>query len=551
MTIELAGDSAELRKARGAFFTPPEVTRFLCEWAITSPDDRVLEPSCGDGAFLAAAVERLRELGGLVPLRAHELHEGSATGARRLLATAGYPGRVMVGDFLATQASPSFDVVVGNPPYIRYQGFTGEARATGLAAALAQGVRLSRLASSWAPFVVHAAGFLSPRGRLALVLPAELLAANYAAEVRDFLLRRFARVSVVLIGAQVFPGVQTEAVLLLAEGSGGTDRVEFATVDNAAGLDEVAFDAVLDVRAGERWTTALVSAEAIHELSRLADAGWLSPLSQWGRISLGAVTGNNRYFTLSPAQADEWGLAGSDVVPISPAGSSHLRALSLTKAGHAALGQSGARTLLFRPDDEPSAAARGYIAHGEALGVPEAYKCRVRTPWWRAPLPAPPEVFFTYMNEDTPQLAANPAGLYYLNSVHGLYLAPAASGLAELVALAALNSATALSAEVTGRAYGGGVLKMEPREAAKLLVPSIDTVRAHQRELSDLLPAARRLLRAGRLDAARDLVDAALLTARAGVTPAGVESLREAQSTLRQRRRQRAKSRTTTRQEAP
>jgi len=137
-----------------------------------------------------------------------------------------------------------------------------------------------------------------------------------------------------------------------------------------------------------------------------------------------------------------------------------------------------------------------------------------------------------------------------LNSVHGLYLGPAASGLAELVALAALNSATALSAEVTGRAYGGGVLKMEPREAAKLLVPSIETVRAHQRELSDLLPAARRLLRAGRLDATRDLVDAVLLTARAGLAPAGLESLREAQSTLRQRRRQRAKSRTTTRREA-
>lgn len=50
VTIELAGDSAGLRKARGAFFTPPEVTRFLCEWAITSPEDRVLEPSCGEGS---------------------------------------------------------------------------------------------------------------------------------------------------------------------------------------------------------------------------------------------------------------------------------------------------------------------------------------------------------------------------------------------------------------------------------------------------------------------------------------------------------------------
>jgi len=547
VTIELAADSAELRKARGAFFTPPEVTRFFCDWAITSPADRVLEPSCGDGAFLEAAARRLRHLGSRVPLQAHELHEGSAEDARRLLDLLDHPGRVVVGDFLAFPAAPLFEAVVGNPPYIRYQGFTGEARATGLAAALAQGVRLSRLASSWAPFVVHTAGFLTPGGRLGLVLPAELLSANYAQEVRDFLLRRFADVRVVLIGRQVFAGVQTEALLLMAAGSGGTDRVRFAAIDDAASLKDVSFDTVLSVGPGERWTTALVSAEAQHQLAALVEVDHLAPLAQWGRLSLGAVTGNNRYFTLSPAQAHELGLAASDVVLISPAGSSHLRAVTLTASDHAELGRAGARTLLFRPE-EPSPAARAYLEQGERLGVPNAYKCRVRTPWWRTPLPAPPDLFFTYMNQATPQLAANPARLHYLNSVHGLYLTPEAAGLAELLALAALNSATALSAEISGRAYGGGILKMEPREAVKLLVPSIETVRAHQQELAHLLPTAKRLLRAGSLIEARTLVDAVLLSPRV-VSPASLESIREAQATLSGRRHERAKSRPT-RQEA-
>lgn len=541
MTTELLGDSAERRKARGAFFTPPELTRFLCGWAITSPTDRVLEPSCGDGAFLAASALRLRQLGGELPLQAHELHEESAEEARRLLDVLAYPGRVLVGDFLASTAEPLFDAVVGNPPYVRYQGFTGDARATGLAAALAQGVRLSRLASSWAPFVIHAAAFLAPAGRLALVLPAELLSANYAGEVRDFLLQRFARVSVVLIGRQVFPGVQTEALLLLAEGSGGTDRVQFAAIDEATRLPDVAFDTVLHVGPGKRWTTALVSSEAQHQLSTLAATGELAPLSQWGRLSLGAVTGNNRYFTLSPAQADALGLTPSDVVPISPAGSSHLRALTFTTINHAALGRAGARTLLFRPE-KPSPAARAYIVHGEGLGVPDAYKCRVRTPWWRTPLPAPPDLFFTYMNQATPQLAANPARLHYLNSVHGVYLTPEASGLAELVALATLNSATALSAEVTGRAYGGGILKMEPREATRLFVPSVQAVRAHQGELAELLPEVERLLQAGRLGEARHRVDAVVLHPNR-VSAASLEAIREAHVTLSQRRHERTRSR--------
>lgn len=546
MTVELAGDSAELRKARGAFFTPAVVTQFLAEWAIRSASDRVLEPSCGDGAILRAAVERLRELGDPAPVRGFELHEDSASAARQLLADLRHAGTIQVGDFLATTASPSFDAVVGNPPYIRYQGFTGESRARGLAAALAQGVRLSKLSSSWASFVVHSSGYLAPEGRLALVLPAELLASNYAQEVRDFLLRRFASVNVVLFGRHVFPGVQTEALLLLAEGTGGCEGVRFATVDDVGRLQTVTFDTVLDFQTGERWTTALVSLETQQHLDHLAAAGMVAPLATWGRLSLGAVTGNNRYFLLSPDRARELRLTSGDVVPVSPAGSSHLRTLTLTKHMHGSLGRDGARTLLFRPGS-PSAAALAYIAQGEEMGVPNAYKCRVRTPWWRTPLPAPPNLFFTYMNEATPQLAANPARLHYVNSVHGLYLDDNHEDLAEILALAALNSATALSAEISGRAYGGGILKMEPREAARLLVPSPDTVYRLRPILEGSLPEARRLLKAGRLASARGLVDGILFAAGSPMGSDGLAAIREAHDCLSKRRHVRARSLTSNR----
>lgn len=544
MTVELADDSAESRKARGAFFTPAVVADFLADWAIRAASDHVLEPSCGDGAILHAVVERLRELGDPSPIRGFELHEESAAAARQVLVDLRHDGTIEVGDFLATTAKPEFDAVVGNPPYIRYQGFTGEARSRGLAAALAQGVRLSKLSSSWASFVIHAAGYLAPEGRLALVLPAELLTSNYAQEVRDFLLRRFASVSVVLFGRHVFPGVQTEALLLLAEGTGGCDGVRFSTVDEVGHLQTVAFDTVIDFGRGERWTTALVSLEAQLHLHQLAAARAFVPLSTWGRLSLGAVTGNNRYFIISPERARELGLASTDVVPVSPAGSSHLRALTLTKRTHGSLGRDGAGTLLFRPE-EPSAAALAYIAQGEAMGVQDAYKCRVRTPWWRTPLPAPPHLFFTYMNEATPQLAANPARLHYVNSVHGLYLHEDDADLAEVLALAALNSATALSAEISGRAYGGGILKMEPREAAKLLVPSPASVRHRRADLEDALPAAKRLLGAGHLPAARELIDG-ILFAGGALGSGGLGAIRGAHRRLSERRRVRARSRTST-----
>ena len=145
-------------------------------------------------------------------------------------------------------------------------------------------------------------------------------------------------------------------------------------------------------------------------------------LEDWGDTTLGMVTGNNKFFALSPAKVAELGLAPSDVIKLSPPGSRHLRGLSLSADAHKALGNAGQATHLFRPAGNPSAAALRYIASGEALDVHEAYKCKVRTPWWRVPYLRPADLFLTYMNADTPRLSTNRVRAHHLNSVHGVYL---------------------------------------------------------------------------------------------------------------------------------
>lgn len=212
-----AVDTAELRKARGAFFTPEPIARYVTEWAVRSPTEDVLEPSCGETAFLLATVEHIARLHASAPAPATaggldgvELHPESASAAEAMLRQAGVNARVTAGDFFCVEPTGSYDVVVGNPPYIRYQDFSGEARTRSRAAALRAGVPLTNLASSWAAFTVHSALFLKPGGRMGLVLPAELLSVNYAAEVRAFLLREFASVDLVVFTERVFPGAEAQ-----------------------------------------------------------------------------------------------------------------------------------------------------------------------------------------------------------------------------------------------------------------------------------------------------------------------------------------------------
>ncbi|MFP3480409.1 N-6 DNA methylase, partial [Burkholderia sp. SIMBA_057] len=41
------------QKESGAYYTPDVVTESLLSWALRSESDRLLDPSCGDGRFIA------------------------------------------------------------------------------------------------------------------------------------------------------------------------------------------------------------------------------------------------------------------------------------------------------------------------------------------------------------------------------------------------------------------------------------------------------------------------------------------------------------------
>jgi hypothetical protein len=220
-----------------------------------------------------------------------------------------------------------------------------------------------------------------------------------------------------------------------------------------------------------------------------------------------------------------------------------LRGLRLTEKTLQTLGASGQSTYLFRPAHEPSAAAWSYIQSGEDLDVHEAYKCRVRNPWWRVPYLRPADLFLTYMNADTPRLTSNGARAHHLNSVHGVYLREGlkADGT-NLLPIASLNSITLLGAETVGRAYGGGMLKIEPREADHLPVPSPALVRQNADDLRRVRPAVAAQLRAGRLLDAVALVDEVLLTRSMRVNRKRLQAIRQDRADLAARRIARGKA---------
>lgn len=545
--LQINLDTPSLRKARGAFFTPPELSEFMVRWAVRTHTDAVLEPSCGEAAFLLPSAFRLRELGAR-KLRLHgvDLHGPSAQRAAILLRSHGFDADIRVADFFTVSGGPDYDAVVGNPPYVRYQDFAGTARERGLQAAASQGVKLDGLANIWAAFVVHAATCLKPDGRLAMVLPATLLTANYAAPIRSYLLRRFSRVGLVMFRERVFPGVQEEVVLLLAEGTGAAGAIHVTEVADASSLASLDFwqQAHPTPAAGAKWTTALLEPHEREAYSSVVRSAHFETLGDWGRVDLGMVTGNNKYFTMTPAEASERGLQTSELLNVCPAGARHLPGTTFSKAAWNELGHQAKRTLLFYPDPANlSDAARRYIAEGEASGVHRAYKCRMRNPWWRVPTVSPPHLFFTYMSGVAPRLVTNRASARHLNSLLGVTLHRGRVGVGQSwLPLASLNSVSLLGAELIGRSYGGGVLKIEPREAVLLPVPTRDVLNQHRDALRVVRDRVMTQLRMGNIAEVSRIVDDVLLARALRVDRTALRSVRSALSLLRERRRQRGRA---------
>ena len=291
----------------------------------------------------------------------------------------------------------------------------------------------------------------------------------------------------IIFEQRVFSDAQEEVVLLLAEGRGRTKHFEVYPATSVACLSSLQTTRwrPFEPQHAEKWSSLLVAQEQHDSYRDTLVQSEFSTMSGWGNTYLGAVTGNNDYFALRAEEVDKHGLTENELRRISPPGSKHLHCNVFTTRAWKELARSGAKCFLFYPQSQLSSAARRYIRSGERDKVSDAYKCSVRDPWWKVPLVPLANLFLTYMDSERPRLVRNVAKVNHLNSLYGIRLHSEFIDLAKYLPIASLNSITTLGAEMIGRSYGGGMLKLEPREADQLPMPSPHLVKIESRTVAE------------------------------------------------------------------
>ncbi len=462
-TLWTDDDEGDGAKRHGAYYTPEYVVRSLVSWVARRKADSLLDPACGDGRFL----------------RAHSNSFGVEQSelAVREIRTDSPSSRIHHGDFFswALSCDDRFDCAAGNPPFIRYQRFSGPTRETAIEYCRARGVKLTRLASSWAPFLVGAATLLKPGGSMGFVVPAEIGHAPYAAPVIEYLVGHFDVVHVIAIREKIFPELSEDCWLLFTSGFGGKCKSLRFTALEQFHPSRFPPQRWSEIRVEEwrKWNSRLrpflLSSQARDLYRTEIENRKAIKLGSIARVGIGYVTGANDFFHLRPSQSrcleiprnllhatvrNGRSLATGDI--------NDSRVKSWIEADDPVL------LLRLNRDNNLPSTVRRYLDSEAGKVARTSYKCRNRDPWFVVPDVRVPDGFLSYMSGGTPALVANDAGCVCTNSVHAVHLNPGHS-ISQLRRVWR-SELTALSCEIEGHPLGGGMLKLEPREASQVLL---------------------------------------------------------------------------------
>jgi adenine-specific DNA-methyltransferase len=441
------------KRKNGVFYTPASMARLLASRAIDGEDFLVLDPACGDGVLLKAAAERHADFRVAPRLRLVGCDRFKAKRALRSL-------EFVQSDFFAYETNEKFDTILTNPPYVqsaRIRPATRERYHTRYAKSLG----FSHNLDLWAYFLIKCTEHLNVGGTIAAILPWSFLEAEYAQKVRNWLAKSFKRIEVLVLEGAHFEDTVKRVLLVWLYDYGSPARdVKLGYTHTCAVMPD--FQSVPMKAWNSDNVAACFNDAGQHICHRLAEAGF-SPMKEYVDISIGVVTGANRYFIHSKREAEGFGFPEGSTLPILTS----VRDLDLVA------GSKSPDKMLIR-FKRMTRKRKRYVEKGRRLHLNARVHCARRESqtgsWYDIDPGTTPDAFFTYRVARIPYLILNPDGYQCTNALHRVCFKGVSRTERKWIQLSLLSIFGQLSLEMGARHYGNGILKIEPRLLKMALV---------------------------------------------------------------------------------
>jgi SAM-dependent methyltransferase len=359
----------------------------------------VLDPCCGGGALLAAALALARRGGARLRLLGLDLSPLAARACAVRLELLGAESQIRAADALSA-AWPAADLVLANPPFVRHEAIpparkVAASRRSGLARQADLAAHLAMLCIRHAPV----AALVLPRGLVSARSAAPLLAEARARGGFSLWLSSRA--------AGSFAASVDTALAVWAEGDRGRPpALAGVPIGDLGGAELLALARGTST---PRLRLAAPSAPVPPGAARLGDVA---------RVRFGMKSGCNAFFHLEPLGDGHYLSPAAGRVRLSPGDAAPVLR-SLKEARSPLL--LGPSRVLFRPGRE-TATSRSYVRAGEELGVHCRPTCAGRSPWWLvAPGRSPAPVLYPAKVGARAFAVVNEAGLLEDKKWHAIF----------------------------------------------------------------------------------------------------------------------------------
>lgn len=465
-------ENATSQKLRGAYYTPPVIARFILQWGINGSSDlNILEPSCGDGVFLECIANDKMLYNSVTAV---EYEEEEAMKARAITL---HDSEVVNADFhrFCLDTDKRFNLVVGNPPFIRYQYYNPEQQKLADEIFKRSKLKRTKLTNAWVTFVVGCSQLLTETGKMGFVIPSELLMVKYAQQLRQYLAKNFNKINIISFENLVFEEIQQEVVLLLCE-KNGTDEhlIEHIEVKDADGLlsldpHRLKFPTKKIDFHTDKWTYYFLEKEELDLLEKVKCN--MPSIATYANVEVGITTGANDYFTIPKSIVDLYNL--EEYARPMVGRSVQVNSLCFTNKDWQTNVDSEAKAhLLVFPSGvkkNGNDGVRAYIENGEKEGVNKGYKTGIRDEWYIIPSIKLSDALFLRRNNQYPKFVLNEAKAYTTDTMHRVFIKEGVNKKAFVASY--YNSLSFTFAEILGRNFGGGCLELMPSEVGGIYMP--------------------------------------------------------------------------------
>jgi len=475
------------RNQLGQFATPISLAQDILKYAATLvPAGEKLhffDPAIGTGAFYSALRSTFPGAQ-IADAAGFEIDPHYGEPAANLWRESGLV--IRQADFTQAQASPHFNLVICNPPYVRHHHLkNGDKDRLQRRTEKASGIRMSGLAGLYCHFLGLSHEWMTEGGLAGWLIPSEFMDVNYGQSVKRYLLEKVTLQHIHRFDpneVQFADALVSSAIVWFRKALPPPDHQVKFTFGGTLFQPKLSREVPASALARESKWTRFPAADI-----RVNDA--MPTLADYFQIKRGLATGDNGYFILAEADIQQHGIPAELLTPILP-GPRYLTQDEVTadQAGNPLVEPRLFLLDIRLPEAEVERrypTAYTYLQVGKAKKLHERYLCCHRAPWYAQENRPPAPIVCTYIGRSDAK-NGRPFRFILNNSratVANVYLAMypkprLANAIANDPTLirrvwSLLNAIGPDALLAEGRVYGGGLHKLEPRELCNVPVPTI------------------------------------------------------------------------------